>query len=362
MCVLSLRSDRACAAIRVLLIGMVCWPACAAGAATEQTEQAVSFPGADGATLAGTLQLPAGEAVGPGLVLVAGSGPTDRDGNQPPALMTDLLKQIAASLAERGIATLRYDKRGMYANKAGLPREISKFDDFFSWENFVGDVAAACRFLRQQRRVGPDRVGILGHSEGGMLALQAAAVLKAQGRPPAVLVLVSTPGRTIDAVIVDQLKGVLARQHATPQQTQYFLSENARITKAITQTGQVPPDVPAGLAALYPRYLGKFLHSELACDTCKLAGDFAGPVMVMQGSADIQVSPDRDAKALDTALLARKADDHTLAVIDNASHNLKLLQRADDPGFDGPAAPAAVNQLCKWAAAHLAGEVKSRAG
>lgn len=338
--------------ISALLIGLVCWPLSAFGAGTERR---VSFPGADGATLAGTLQLPAGDGAGPALVLVAGSGPTDRDGNQPPAMVTDLLKQIAGGLADQGIATLRYDKRGMYANKAELPKEIAKYGDFFSWENFVGDAAAACRFLREQPRIDPKRVGILGHSEGGMLALEAARVLKAEGHAPAVLILVSTPGRTMDAVIADQLKALLARQQATPAQTDFFLSENTRVTKVIRQTGQVPLDVPAGLGALYPQYLGKFLHSELASDPCKLAGEFAGPVLVVQGEADIQISPERDAKALDAALAARKDDVHTLAVIPKASHNLKVPPNADDPGFNGPVAADALEKLQKWSAEHLKG-------
>ncbi len=338
--------------IHILLIWMICSPSHAVGNASEEQ---VSFPGADGVTLHGTLQRPAGERPGAALVLLAGSGPTDRDGNQPPALVTDVLKQIAAGLADQGIATLRFDKRGMYANKADLPKDIARYGDFFSWENFVGDAAAAWRFLAKQPRIDPKRVGILGHSEGGMLALEAAHILKAEGHPPAVLILVSTPGRTIDAVLTDQLKGLLAKQHATPEQTDFFLSENARITKVIQQTGKVPLDVPAGLAALYPAYLGKFLHSELAWDPGKLAADFSGPVLVVQGSADIQISPERDAKALDAALAARKDDVHTLAVIPKASHNLKVPPNADDPGFKGPVADDAMDQIRRWAAAHLMG-------
>lgn len=341
---------RVFATVFVLSFSLACRPLYAAGASGERQ---VNFPGADGATLAGILQLPAGDGAAPALVLLAGSGPTDRDGNQPPVVMTDLLKQIALGLAEQGIATLRYDKRGMYANKAELPKEFAKYDDFFSWENFVGDAAAACRFLRQQPRVDPKCVGILGHSEGGMLALQAAGVLKTEGRAPAALILVSTPGRTIDAVIADQLKDLLVRQHATPAQTEYFLGENTRVTQVIQKTGQVPADVPAGLAALYPRYLGKFLHSELACDPVKLAADFSGPVLVVQGAADIQVSPDRDAKALDAALRSRKEGVDALAIIPKASHNLKVPPNADDPGFKGPVADEAMEQLRKWAAAHL---------
>jgi len=334
----------------VLLITLIYWPLCTAGASAQQQ---VSFQGANGVTLHGTLLFPAGDTTGPAMVLLAGSGPTDRDGNQPPALITDLLKQIAEGLADQGIVSLRFDKRGMYANAADLPKDEAKFGDFFSWENFVGDAAAAYQFLRQQPRVDSNRVGILGHSEGGLLALEAARMLKAEGHAPIVLVLISTPGRPVGMVIADQLQNLLAIQHATPQQADYFLSENTRITRAILQNGQVPPDVPAGLVALYPQYLGKFLHSELALDPCKLVADFSGPVMIIAGSADMQVSPSRDAKALDAALAARKDDVHTLAIIPKASHNLKIPPDPTDPGFDGPVAPAAMDQLREWLSVHL---------
>jgi dienelactone hydrolase len=324
-----------------------------APASSVADEQQVTFPGAAGATLAGTLELPAGTANVPALVLVAGSGPTDRDGNQPPALITDILKQIANGLADRGIATLRYDKRGMYANAAELPKDPAKYGEFFTWENFVADAVAAVQFLRQQPRIDPKRVGILGHSEGGLLALQAAQLLNSQGDAPPVLILISTPGRPMDQVITDQLKRLLTIQQAAPQQTDYFLSENSRITRAILNTGQVPADVPPGLAALYPPYLGKFLHSELSLDPCKLAAEFSGPVLVIAGSADVQVSPDRDAKALDAALAGRKNDIHTLAIIPAASHNMKILSSPADPGFAGPVAPAAMEQLQQWAVARL---------
>jgi uncharacterized protein len=334
----------------ILLIGLLSGPLYTVA---DSNERLVSFPGADGVNLAGTLQIPAGDGPWPALVLLAGSGPTDRNGNQPPALVTNLLKQIAQGLADKGIVSLRFDKRGMYASAAALPKDTAKYGDFFSWENFVGDAAAACRFLRQQPRVDPNRVGILGHSEGGQLAMEAARLLKSEGHPPAVLILISTPGRPAGAILTDQLKNILVSQGATPQQTDYFLGENARIMHAILQSGQVPPDVPPGLANLYPRYLGKFFHGELAMDPCKLAADFSGPVLVIAGSADTQDSPESEAKALDAALAARKGDEHVLTIIPGASHNMKMPLKPDDPGFDGPVAPAAMDQLEQWALAHL---------
>ena len=129
----------------------------------------------------------------------------------------------------------------------------------------------------------------------------------------------------------------------------------SRPLKGREVTPKLRPDVPAGLSALYPPYLGKFLHSEMALDPCKLAADFSGPVLLVAGSADTQISSDRDAKALDTALTARKRGVNTLVIIPNASHNLKVLKNPGDPGLDGPVAPTAIDQLDPWLLANLTG-------
>jgi hypothetical protein len=187
-----------------------------------------------------------------------------------------LLKQLAAGLSRHGIASLRFDKRGMHANRDELPKDIADYGDFFAWENFVGDVACAFRFLREQPEIRADRVGILGHSEGGMLALAADDPLRAEQIEPAALVLASTPGRTMEAVIHDQLARLLTRQKANERETQFYLDENARIAKVILETGRVPEDVPSGLKALYPEYLGKFLKSNFAVSPPSWRRDSAG--------------------------------------------------------------------------------------
>ena len=128
--------------------------------------------GAGGAPLQGTLVLPA-RRVGPGpaLLLVQGSGPTDRDGNQPPALTTDLLSQLAGILAGFGIASLRYDKRGMHANAASLPREPAALREFMRFEHVVDDAAAMLAALRKRPEIDPAQAGLFGHSEGGSIGL-----------------------------------------------------------------------------------------------------------------------------------------------------------------------------------------------
>ena len=103
--------------------------------------------GVSGGALSGTLALPATGSTWPVVLIIAGSGPTDRDGNSPPALMTDAYKLLAAALAARGIASVRYDKRGIGGSKALLPNETDA-----RFEMFAADAAAYLKQLRADKR------------------------------------------------------------------------------------------------------------------------------------------------------------------------------------------------------------------
>lgn len=164
-------------------------------------------------------------------------------------------------------------------------------------------MTAALAFLQKQPEVDAARTGILGHSEGGLLALSAASAKTNAAKPPVMLVLAATPGRALDAVIKEQLVHFLRVQGATREQTQFFLDKNAALSAAIKKTGQVPADVPPGLATLYPSYLGKFLRRSLSLNPAGLATAFPGPVLILQGEADVQISPTADARALDASCI-----------------------------------------------------------
>src|SRR5687767_4873718 len=121
-------------------------------------EQVIELPTSWG-KLCGTLLLPDGAAPWTGVLLVAGSGPTDRDGNNPllPAPI-DNIKRLAQALAERGIASLRYDKRGVGASTyPGLSEEVLRF------EHLVDDAVLLAEHLRRDPRVA--RIVLVGHSE-----------------------------------------------------------------------------------------------------------------------------------------------------------------------------------------------------
>jgi pimeloyl-ACP methyl ester carboxylesterase len=310
-------------------------------------EQHISFQGNGGITIAGTLVLPEpanSDRLAPAVLLIQGSGPTDRDGNQPPHLQTDLLRQLADILAGAGFASLRYDKRGMYANRDALPKTQDELPAFFSWSAFVDDAHAAFTFLMTHPAVASDRVGVLGHSEGGLLALDFAAKYRPQ---PKVLILASTPGRPLGEVIHDQLSALLERHHATTEQRQFFLDADRRIRSEILETGKVPQDVPTGLASLYPNYLGRFLKSELALNPIALAANVQGPILVINGAADTQVLATQDAARFSSAL-ANRDDGSKVFTPSAVSHNLKTVAGTDIQGIAGELDRTVRGAILRW--------------
>jgi pimeloyl-ACP methyl ester carboxylesterase len=307
-------------------------------------ERPVRFAGSGGVTLGGTLVVPSISEIRrvPGVVLVAGSGPTDRDGNNPliPARV-DVLKEIAQALARAGIASLRYDKRGLGGSTSLPQRTDGRRESFFTWDHLIGDVQAAHGELLRHDEIKAYATALLGHSEGGLLAL-AAAVAMDRSRPYA-LVLASTPGRPLGEIVREQIA-----------RTAPSLSAPAdRIIAAIQQTGQVPPNVPAVFDAIFPAYAGAFLQAAFAFDPAKALAQTDIPCLLVQGGADSQVVPPGDIQPLLDALGRRPAPGEAF-IAPRVSHNLKVVTGPDDPGFAGPLAPAVAIKITGWLG-HLLG-------
>jgi pimeloyl-ACP methyl ester carboxylesterase len=311
------------------------------------SERAVEFSGAGGLKLRGTFLAPVVSPAAPALLLLPGSGPTDRDGNQPPALMTDLLKQFAQYLAGKGIASLRFDKRAAHIHATDWPKEISAINEFFAWDKFVGDASFALKFLREQKEVDKARVGVLGHSEGGLIALQLANDLSG-GERPAGLVFMGTPGRPMAAIIRQQVSNALKAQGAPKDVCDEYMAHVERSIKQVSATGTVPSDLPPGLKPLFNAGAAKLLQSYFRLDPPAMAKRFSGPVLVLNGEFDNQVSAQKDAVLLDRALRGRKGSKTALAIVPGASHNFKSVKGLSELGFEGPVVPSALEAVAAW--------------
>ncbi len=300
-------------------------------AVAQATSTEITFAGAGGIELKGTLLRPEAAAKPvPAVLLLPGSGPTDRDGNQLPALRTDLLKSVAEDLAAAGIATFRFDKRACAASRSTWPTAAEEFGPFFSWENHLGDATGAFKAMQSAEGIDPGRCAVLGHSEGGLITLGISGSVE-----PAAVVLAGAPGRPLWTVLREQLAAQFPRALGEEAAAK-LLEANDRIALAIQETGQIPGDVPDVLRPLYNDSVAVYLRQSFGLDPAALARAMKAPTLVVNGSRDVQISPERDAGPLYEALAARPNGVQRKHIVEDASHNFKPVRSDTDPGFAGP--------------------------
>lgn len=248
---------------------------------------------AAGIELAGTLTVPAGDGPFPAVVLATGSGAQDRDEtlfDHKPFLV------IADHFARHGIATLRLDDRGV-GGSGGDPK-VATTDDF------VGDALAAVEFVRTQARIDPKRVGVAGHSEGGIIAPVAAA------RDPkiAFVIMIAGPGVPGSEVLTRQVERLLRAQgksdaevgHAVEQERK-ILAVVAREMDATQQREQLrtlmasepgidPKVVDAQVEGLMTPWFRHFIRFDPRPDLRKVRV----PLLALSGTLDLQVDTDQN--------------------------------------------------------------------
>ncbi|MGD9921301.1 MAG: alpha/beta hydrolase family protein [Pseudorhodoplanes sp.] len=288
--------------------------------AAETPAQMIEEPWSEGG-LHGTIARPGKPARGPAVLIIAGSGPTDRNGNGPPNpdgskpfLNTDSYRLLAAGLASNGIVSLRYDKRGIAESRALASRE-----DDVVFDHFVTDAITALQSL--QSRPGVASVVIAGHSEGGMIALAAA-----QRVPVAGLVLLTTSGRTYLALLRAQLKGRLPPD----------LEARSDAIMDSLAAGKRVDDLPPPLAALFRPSAQPFLISIGNFDPAAALAQSKVPALLVHAGRDLQVGQ------ADFDALRNGRKDAQILILPEANHTLKVSP-ADLDGnralYSNPSAP-----------------------
>jgi len=265
----------------------------------------IENPYAEGVTLAGTLTTPRGDGPFPGVVLITGSGPQDRDqslmGHKPFLVLAD-------QLTRRGIAVLRYDDRG-FGHSTGQFAGATSTD-------FALDARAALEFLRRHPKVRTDAVGFVGHSEGGMIA----PLVVEAGGDPNFLVLLAGPGTDLVQLLVSQsrLMGLAEGEDAETLDRREPLLRDLFEATANSETveqaierledlltdemvqvlGATPEQRPLVIEALSAPWMRALLKHDPAGALSKVRV----PVLALNGSLDLQVPARENLGAIANAL------------------------------------------------------------
>lgn len=262
-----------------------------------QTEQSVTLKTGTG-TLEGSLLLPNAEPNIPVALIIAGSGPTDRNGNQP-SLTNNALKMLAEQLANNGIASLRYDKRGIGKSINAVKQEAE-----LRFEHYIADAERWLNLLKQDERFGD--VIVIGHSEGSLIGMIAARLGKADK-----FISIAGLARPAGNVLKEQLRAQpdAVRQIAFP------------IIDKLNEGKSVDNVTPA-LYALFRPSVQPYMISWFKYDPSKEISKLHIPILIIQGANDIQVS------VSDAELLA-KANSHAEKwMIGGMNHIFKMVEVA----------------------------------
>jgi pimeloyl-ACP methyl ester carboxylesterase len=249
---------------------------------------------ANGFNLAGTLSKPATlpPPVGgkparlPAIVLVAGSGPIDRDET---VAGVPIFAQLSAALADAGYLVLRYDKRGV-GQSGGREESATLFD-------FAEDVRAAVKYLQGRRDVDASRIAIVGHSEGAAVALSVGQ----REKKASALVLIAAIGTTGAELVLEQQKRLLERAKTSAAEQETKIALQRKIQQAVL-TGVGWEEIPAPLRKQAD---SPWFRSFLEFDPIKITAKVGQPILIVQGELDSQTPP-RHADLLAAAANARK--------------------------------------------------------
>lgn len=305
---------------------------------SRQGDEQVRIP-ANGFSLAATLSKPtdaAGRAVRhPAVVLVGGVALTDRD---EASSGIPIFGQVAGGLADAGFVVVRYDRRGV--GQSGGRAESATLADY------AEDVSAVVRFLRKRKDVDPDRVAVLGHGEGGMVALTAAS----RNKDIKALVLAGAPGTTGAELVLEQQRHALSRLNLPEAEKQARIALQQRIQQAVL-TGRnwegIPPEMRRQADT-------PWFQSLLAFDPATVVNRTRQPILVVHGALDKEIEPSNAERLAALARLRKRPAGEAvrLEVLPGLNHLLipSATGEVDEYGTltDKMVARPALDLIARW--------------
>ncbi len=271
--------------------------------------------------LSGTLTVPILKGTFPVALIIAGSGPTDRNGNNAQMKNNSLLL-LAHELAAQGIASIRYDKRGIGASKDALVSEEN-----LRFENYVEDAKAWAAQMKTDPRF--RKLIVIGHSEGSLIGILACEQAD-------VFVSLAGAGRPIDVILKEQLSTQLKGQKKMLRAVEEGLTK--------LKKGELVGDAPEELFSLFRPSIQPYLISWMKYDPAVEIWKLKIPIVIIQGSTDLQVK-EEDARLL---FMAHPLNSR-LIIIEDMNHILKIapLERTKNiETYSNPELPLAP-ELCR---------------
>jgi alpha-beta hydrolase superfamily lysophospholipase len=313
----------------------------ATAAPTEQLapdEHEVTFTSGND-TIYGTLLLPNRSGKMPAALLLSGSGPTDRDGNNrllPNPI--DSHKIMARILADQGVASLRYDKSG--TGKTGLGSYAGHPSDL-DFDTYVNEARDGLKYLQSRSEIDPTRIMILGHSEGGLIAMLVANDRSSNVKALALVNSLSKPYlQTIHDQYQARLGDAIKAGTLTQAAADKIMSAIDSINRNLLSSATLPSDIPPEVAQIYNPSTTKFLASVGKYDPGKVAESLpnALPVLVTCGEKDIQVLCGDIPNVLDG--FRRAGNEHvTFVQLKDTNHILREVQGGDPADYSDTSKP-----------------------
>ena len=249
-------------------------------------------------TLYGSLVLPKSAQPVPVVLIIAGSGPTDRNGNNTQGGRNDSLKKLAWHLAQNNIASVRFDKRGVGESLPAAPNERT-----LNLDQYVTDAVAWGKKLKADPRFSD--LFVLGHSEGALIASLAAPGMGAGG-----VISIAGTARPVGHVLREQLQ----RNNMPPA----LLQRSVELIHSL-ESGRTDDRVPDALQVIFRPSVQPYLISLLRHDPAAAFRALKMPALIIQGTHDIQV----DVK--DAHLLKAAKPDAELTLIDGMNHVMRIV-------------------------------------
>jgi fermentation-respiration switch protein FrsA (DUF1100 family) len=315
-----------------------------------------------GVILAGTLAIPPGAGPFPAVVFVTGSGPQDRDetllGHRPFLVIADYL-------ARHGIASLRYDDRGTARSTGSFARGTSA--------DFADDAQAAVGYLRGRPEIAHDHIGILGHSEGGLIAPMVAA----RDHDVAFIVMLAGPGLPGDSILVLQQEAIAIANGAPPALAALSAANNGRIFAAMRGAtdsadaerraravlAQRLVGVPDAEAASVrhnfemglPQLLTPWMRMFLSYDPRPTLRRVTVPVLALNGTLDLQVPARDNIPEIEAALEAGGNRDYRVVAMPGLNHLFQTATTGSPNEYERiteTVSPSVLELVTRWILEH----------